>query len=61
MGVASRDWPQQVSYVRQCLDVIHYFCLTINFSKYDFAKPEVKLVGYFLVPGTTFMSPTARK
>jgi len=51
MGVGSQDWSEHLGRIRQFLEIMRRIDMSLNLAKCEFAKPEVKYVGHFVVSG----------
>ena len=51
MGVGSQDWSEHLGHIRQFLEIMRRIDMSLNLAKCEFAKPEVKYVGHFVVSG----------
>jgi len=51
MGLGSQDWSEHFGHVCQFLEIIRGVIMTRNLAKREFAKPELKFVGYFVGSG----------
>ena len=51
IGVGSDHWSQRMGHIRQFLSIVKQVGMTLSIEKWDFAKPEVKIVGHFVGSG----------
>jgi hypothetical protein len=57
MGVGSNSWNEHLSHLSSFLTVIRSSGITLNLTKTEFAKPQVKFVGHMVGSGTKSQDP----